>query len=532
MLGLDISSTSVKLLELSRSGGEYRVESYGVEPLPENAVVEKNISDVEGVGEAIGRLVDRAKPKVKLAAVAVPGSAVITKTIEMAAALSADELESEVQISADQYIPYPLDEVSLDFAVEGPSPRSEEQVEVMLAACRRENVEMREAALELGGLKAKVVDIEAHCMQRAFGLMSDQFIEEGDDEEDQIIAIIDIGATMTTLSVLTGGAPYTREQLFGGKQLTEEIQRRYSLSVEEAGLAKKQGGLPDDYENDVLLPFKDMVIQQVLDKLDVPIRQVLIEARIVTASSNFSEAMGVSWGTLGASSYQGGDVLTQYGGSLSTVGEIRDTVGLGSPLSFSSPDHLGVDLGLGSTEATGFAVGIVGQDYLLELELSALESQGSAEVIARPKVIAQDKQQASISSGVQIPYQEASSSGASTVSFAEAVLGLDVRPQITPDGRIIMELTVSQDTVGAVFNGVPSINTNNIQTMVLVNDGETIVLGGIFTTQTTRSVTKTPFLGDLPYVGHFFRRNTESDDKQELLIFITPRLIEDSITSR
>ncbi|MFT7256597.1 MAG: type IV pilus assembly protein PilM, partial [Candidatus Azotimanducaceae bacterium] len=266
MLGLDISSTSVKLLELSRSGGKYRVESYGVEPLPENAVVEKNISDVEGVGEAIQRLIERAKTKVKLAAVAVAGSAVITRTIEMPANLSEDEMETNLRNEADQYIPYPLEEVALDFEVQGISPRAEDQVEVLLAACRRENVEMREAALELGGLKAKVVDIEAHCMQRAFELVREQFTGEGG--EDQIIAIIDIGATMTTLSVLTNsGTPYTREQLFGGKQLTEEIQRRYSLSVEEAGLAKKQGGLPDDYETEVLQPFKEAVVQQVTRSL-------------------------------------------------------------------------------------------------------------------------------------------------------------------------------------------------------------------------------------------------------------------------
>lgn len=265
MLGLDISSTSVKLLELSKSGGKYRVESYGVEPLPENAVVEKNISDVEGVGEAIQRLVDRCKTKVKNAAVAVAGSAVITKTIEMSANQTEDEMENQLQVEADQYIPYPLDEVALDFEVQGPSPRSEDQVEVLLAACRRENVEMRQAALEMGGLKAKIVDIEAHCMQRAFELIREQFET---DEEDQIIAIIDIGATMTTLSVLTdSGTPYTREQLFGGKQLTEEIQRRYSLSVEEAGLAKKQGGLPDDYETEVLQPFKEAVVQQVTRSL-------------------------------------------------------------------------------------------------------------------------------------------------------------------------------------------------------------------------------------------------------------------------
>ena len=265
ILGLDISSTSVKLLELSRSGGEYKVESYGVEPLPENAVVEKNISDVEGVGDAIERVVEHCKTKVKLAAVAVAGSAVITKTIEMTATLSEDEMENQLQLEADQYIPYPLEEVALDFEVQGLSPRSEEQVEVLIAACRRENVEMREAALELGGLKAKVVDIEAHCMQRAFDLVRGQFT---DDEEGKIIAIVDIGATVTTLSVLTGsGAPYTREQLFGGKQLTEEIQRCYSLSVEEAGLGKKQGGLPEDYETEVLQPFKEAVVQQVTRSL-------------------------------------------------------------------------------------------------------------------------------------------------------------------------------------------------------------------------------------------------------------------------
>ena len=265
ILGLDISSTSVKLLELSKSGGEYKVESYGVEPLPENAVVEKNISDVEGVGEAIERVVERCKTKVKLAAVAVAGSAVITKTIEMTSTLSEDEMENQLQLEADQYIPYPLEEVALDFEVQRLSPRSEEQVEVLIAACRRENVEMREAALELGGLKAKVVDIEAHCMQRAFDLVRGLFT---DDEEGKIIAIVDIGATVTTLSVLTGsGAPYTREQLFGGKQLTEEIQRRYSLSVEEAGLGKKQGGLPEDYETEVLQPFKEAVVQQVTRSL-------------------------------------------------------------------------------------------------------------------------------------------------------------------------------------------------------------------------------------------------------------------------
>ncbi len=265
LLGLDISSTSVKLLELSRNNGRYRVEAYAVEPLPPNAVVEKNISDVEGVGEAIKRVLSRSKTQPRHAAVAVAGSAVITKTIEMDGSLTDDEMENQITVEADQYIPYPLDEVAIDFEVQGLSERNPEQVEVLLAACRRENVEMREAALQLGGVKPAVVDIEAHAMKRAFELIKTQL---GASTQELVVAIIDIGATMTTLSVLADDRSiYTREQLFGGKQLTEEIQRRYSLSFEEAGLAKKQGGLPDDYEEEVLQPFKEAVLQQVTRSL-------------------------------------------------------------------------------------------------------------------------------------------------------------------------------------------------------------------------------------------------------------------------
>ena len=265
LIGLDISSTSVKLLELSKNNNRYRVEAYAVEPLPPNAVVEKNISDVEGVGEAVKRVTGRSRAGSKLAAVAVAGSAVITKTIEMDAALSDDEMENQITVEADQYIPYPLDEVAIDFEVQNLSEHNPEQVEVLLAACRRENVELREAALDLGGVKARVVDIEAHAMKRAFELVQSQL---GANPEELVVAIIDIGATMTTLSVLADDKSiYTREQLFGGKQLTEEIQRRYSLSFEEAGLAKKQGGLPDDYEEEVLAPFKDAVLQQVTRSL-------------------------------------------------------------------------------------------------------------------------------------------------------------------------------------------------------------------------------------------------------------------------
>lgn len=264
VLGLDVSSTSVKLLEFSRQGDSFRVENYAVRPLPDNSVVEKNINDVEAVAQVIKAVVQSTRTKIKDAAVAVAGSSVITKVIEMPGDLNEDAMELQISLEADQYIPYPLEEVAIDFDILGPSEKNPENVNVLLAACRRENVDIRSTVLELADLHPKVVDVEAYTMERAFGLIREQL----EDQEEQVVAIVDIGATMTTLSVLVDGKTvYTREQLFGGRQLTEEIQRRYGLSAEEAGLAKKQGGLPDDYEPEVLDPFKDAVVQQVTRSL-------------------------------------------------------------------------------------------------------------------------------------------------------------------------------------------------------------------------------------------------------------------------
>ncbi|MGF6088589.1 pilus assembly protein PilM [Pseudomonas sp. 18173] len=261
LLGIDISSTSVKLLELSRQGERYRVEAYAVEPLPVGAVIEKNIAELEGVGLALTRALARSRTGLKNVAVAVAGSAVITKIIEMDAGLCEDEMESQLKIEADQYIPYPLDEVAIDFEVQGTSARNPERVNVLLAACRKENVEVREAALTLAGLTARVVDVEAYALERSFGLLASRLAGPG---EHLTVAVVDIGATMTTLSVLYDGRIiYTREQLFGGRQLTEEIQRRYGQTLEQAGLAQKKGGLPGDYAGEVLQPFREALVQQV-----------------------------------------------------------------------------------------------------------------------------------------------------------------------------------------------------------------------------------------------------------------------------
>lgn len=261
ILGLDISSTSVKLLELEQDGDNYRVQSLAVEPLPDNAVVEKNFQDVEAIGETIQKAVKRSGTKAKLAAVAVAGSAVITKIINMPANLSENELELQIQQEADQYIPYPLEEINLDFEVVGSTANNPDSVDVLLAASRSENIENRTDALDIGGLTAKIVDVEAYTVENVAPLLTAQMEDAG---KDKIIAIIDIGATMTSLNVIeNGNLIYTREQNFGGKQLTEEIMRRYGLAYEEAGRLKKSGGLPDNYIPEVLEPFKETIAQQV-----------------------------------------------------------------------------------------------------------------------------------------------------------------------------------------------------------------------------------------------------------------------------
>ena len=264
IVGLDISSTGVKLVELSRVNNRYRVESFATRALPSGAVVEKNINDVDAVADAIRQVATSARCKVKDVAVAVAGSAVITKVVDMPAGLSDDELETQITAEADQYIPFPLDEVSIDFEVQGQEDEESDRMQVLLAACRRENVELRTAVLEQAGMQPKVVDIEAYVIERVSPLMVDDWDAEG----DQLIAIVDIGATITTLSVLRNHQTiYTREQLFGGNHLTEEIQRRYGLSPVEAELAKNEGGLPDDYDEEVLEPFKDVVLQQITRSL-------------------------------------------------------------------------------------------------------------------------------------------------------------------------------------------------------------------------------------------------------------------------
>jgi len=260
LIGVDISSTAVKLLQLSRTGDRYRVEHYAVEPLPPNSVVEKNVVEIDQVADAIRRAVDRSGSKTKGAAAAVAGSSVITKLIPMPADLSEDELEAQVELEAANYIPYPIEEVNIDFNALGPMPGAPEMQQILLVAARAEDVGTRQSALEIAGLKAQVMDVEAFAIENAFALMQPSLkIPPGG-----LVALVDVGASMTTLNILRDGRSlYAREQVFGGRQLTEEIMRRYGLTYEEAGRAKRLGGLPESYEYEVLEPFRETLAQQV-----------------------------------------------------------------------------------------------------------------------------------------------------------------------------------------------------------------------------------------------------------------------------
>ncbi len=273
-------------------------------------------------------------------------------------------------------------------------------------------------------------------------------------------------------------------------------------------------------------------VRKMVDLLDIAVKQVMVEARIVRASTEFSKQMGVKWGILSQGINQNNDLLV--GGSDQTLWDLKTPDDDGK-YTIERPQNLNVDLGVTATGASRIAFGLISlSDFMLDLELSALQADGYGEVISTPKVLTADKQQAKVASGTQIPYQSAEGGGANAVSkteFIDATLSLDVTPSITPEGKVQMNLQIKNDSVGgATPTGQYTINKNEINTNVLVDNGETVVLGGIFEQQTINQQTKVPFLGDIPYLGRLFRKDVKSDNKSELLIFVTPRIVNDSVS--
>ena len=287
-------------------------------------------------------------------------------------------------------------------------------------------------------------------------------------------------------------------ELISGRGFISSDERTNTISVRETADKQEQ-------------------IRRLIATWDIPVRQVLIEARIVRARTNIASDLGVQWG--GAVGGAGDNHVAFGGGSFETTSQLSQ----GESITF--PGANVVDLGITKAGASSFALGFANDHVLLQMELSALESDGRGEIVAQPKIVTADRQTAMIKAGEEIPYQEASSSGATSVSFKEAVLKLEVTPQITPDGKVIMDLIINQDNRGEVTAGIPSIETNEIRTQVLVGNGETVVLGGIFQSEVATTITKTPYLGDIPYLGALFKKTEKVDERAELLIFITPKIL-------
>ena len=344
-----------------------------------------------------------------------------------------------------------------------------------------------------------------------------------------------------------------RQEIEANKQLaelaplqSEFIRIRYAKAIDVIGLfeaGSEEGGslisergsvVVDERTNSIVVTdtaAKLSEIRDLIEKVDIPIRQVMIEARIVIASSNIDEQLGIRWG--GGYLNVNGDKFTSVAGDTASVTSLNNQlIGGGQVTAPSAPF---VDLGV-AEGTSGFAVGFTSTDLFLTAELSALEASGEGEVVSQPKVITGDKQKASIKSGTEIPYQEGAASGATTTAFKEAVLKLDVTPNITPDDRVLLDLVVNQDSVGALVpsgNGglIPTIDTTELTTQVLVGNGETVVLGGVFKNEELVKVEKVPVLGDIPYLGKLFKSTANTQQKTETLIFITPRILSEALVN-
>ena len=321
---------------------------------------------------------------------------------------------------------------------------------------------------------------------------------------------------------------------------SEYIQVNYAKASELATLLKSsettllsdRGMAAIDQRTNTLLiqdtAAKLVEIRQLIARLDIPVRQVLIESRIVIAQNNFSKSLGVKFGLNKETEFNNGNNIVSVGGT--RVGDPRTGGGGVIDPDLVGADGLLVDLGVqGASSGIGLALGKVGS-YMLNLELSAMEAEGQGEVISSPRVLTSNQKAAYIESGTEIPYEESTSSGATSTTFKKAVLRLQVTPQITPDDRLIMDLVVNKDSVSEItVNGEPAIDTNEISTQVLVDDGETLVLGGIYEQEKLKQIDRTPFFGELPLVDWMFKKTVDQNDKAELLIFVTPKIVKEEL---
>lgn len=326
-------------------------------------------------------------------------------------------------------------------------------------------------------------------------------------------------------------APLRRELIQVNYAKAADMAKLFQSVTSADGSADVRGSVTVDDRTNSIIAYQTQErldeLRRIIAQLDIPVRQVMIEARIVEANVNYDKALGVRWG--GASRRGNWSLYGKDGATSFDEGQAylpgSDTVG-----DFTLEDGVApvpfVDMGVAAS-TSGIGIGFLTDNLVLDLQLSAMESSGNGEIVSQPKVVTADKETAKILKGQEVPYQEASSSGATTTSFKEAALSLEVTPQITPDNRIIMDVKVTKDAPDfqRAVNGVPPINKNEVNAKVLVSDGETIVIGGVFENTQTKAVEKVPFLGDVPYLGRLFRRDIVRDNKTELLVFLTPRIM-------
>ena len=328
----------------------------------------------------------------------------------------------------------------------------------------------------------------------------------------------------------------------GGDSANANADADVGGTVSTGILSPRGSAIVDERTNTLIIKDTDEVISEIrriLKKLDIPVRQVMISSRIVIATDQFTRELGTRFGVTSASTNSDGFGATS--GTFAATDTIASSgldnlanTGVATPFSVptgaSAAERLNVDLSTSGAAAGSLAFAVLTGSTLIDLEISALQAENEGEVISSPRVVTADRHEAHIEQGVEVPYLSASSSGATQVEFKKAVLSIEVTPQITPDDRVIMDLAVNNDTVGEIYSGIPSIDTREVSTQVLVNNGDTVVLGGIYEQVTRDEVDKVPFLGDIPLIGYFFRHTLESDERRELLIFVTPKILKDSLS--
>ncbi len=384
------------------------------------------------------------------------------------------------------------------------------------------NVILVAPSTELAEQEAR--ELEAQQAVQSYAPLRTEYIRLSYAKAQDVLTLISQGSGSSGSSGIGGTSGLTNR----GNDNNTLLSDRGTVTVDERTNTLIVKDVANSIEN----------IRTLISKIDIPVRQVMIEARIVSATDSFSKEIGVRWGILSNGAANNRSLLV--GGSDQTLWDLKEfdvetTTVNGQTVSYPSydisrPDNLNVDLGV-DNPAGSIAFGLLSlSDVMLDLELSALQADNRGEVISTPKVLTADKQTAKVSSGTQIPYQEASASGATTTSFREAALSLEATPNITPDGKIGLQLLITNGTP-LFTNGIVAINEDSISTNVIVEDGQTVVLGGVFRNRTNNNVDKVPFLGDLPYIGRAFRKDVRNNNKEELLIFVTPKLINDG-TSR